>query len=77
MDRPQKSEIDDLHRAKDRLLSASREVNLRSWIRKNPTKAVGGALAAGFISGSSSGFQGKVAETAANTFIKEWFKKHR
>ncbi|MDR1205870.1 MAG: hypothetical protein LBL26_10395 [Peptococcaceae bacterium] len=64
----------DLAGAKTRLLAASQVLGLRRLVRRCPFKAIGGALAAGFIVGSSPGAQGKMAEIAVTAFVKQWFK---
>jgi hypothetical protein len=66
----------DLEEAKSRLLESSQILSFRRFVRRYPFRALGGALAAGFIAGSSSGAQEKVAEIAVRAFVKQWFKHH-
>jgi hypothetical protein len=63
-----------LEAAKARLLASSRAVGLRKLVWRHPFKAVAGALAAGFIAGSSPGVQGKITEIAVTAFVKQWIK---
>jgi hypothetical protein len=64
-----------LEAAKARLLSASRDISVRHWVRRYPLKALSGALISGFIVGSSPGVQGKITETILELFVKQWFSK--
>ena len=73
MDSAKKPEI-DLTAAKIRLLAASESMSLRERIRRNPTKAVGGAVIGGLLAGSSAVFQSKAAETVVNAFVSEYFR---